>query len=945
MFALMRPYCRRLSHCLTCVAPAASFTAAGTRTAHKGRPWLRHSTYFRCKLGLLLWLTIFPASHAVQLTRIGQFQGQSVYSHSPVPFADNLGSLIPLAQSGIDIACPLDLDARHCSREICVFHGQTCPQASCFWVDVRAHEITLKQLICRALQRQEQRWMLCRVTAPLSQLPTEQYVLTDSLLPWHFVTAPVDLRPLQGSIQLVSCSRTSTCQEIYGLVSGNNRAAPDVVFRSGSTLLHHSSQPFLLPGGDSLQVGLFPQAPRPDEGASDRSDLSLSGVHPHSALRSDIPCLNVPCGAARTVVIYPHGLWFSDLDFEGSDLTSARAWVAFDQAVGHSQYVPRILRPTLRALPRAQILAAPTGVLDQAGVVDLRAVDGPVMPVYCSGANTVSAIVSQALQRSGVREAIALVEDYADLQVSCGGIALPSDFPLVATEAFALELQQLPHILPPVGADVAVDGSANGKSRLWALAPCLLVASPRAFWWALVASVILVVVQGQAGETAAVPSIEHAPPPTVYSASSEAMSVNHHNLLAQVMIAQGVTPLPPPELLFGCCYEEAGLVQVQVWDPSGVSQFALPYVSLEADLRHKLRALDPAGSRKFPTLVLPQIGWPCLQFVAPQKDPALVTVLVDTASKVYCLDVSRHDLAADIMRLLAQAEPKVTFRLDRGFVASVRHGEVIQAYRDETIDNVEIGASSLESAPSHTARWLGSTSGVYVVGPDIGLQRFTFGGDFAAPTIQSLLLEWLGSHRCQAVQLHEVQVPHYEAVVYSLPEPDRACHIFTVTDNLGHWRRPVVIAVNSDRTAAEALSGLAEGTGIPASEAPFWQGLLRLLPSVRFDSRRVLGALSPLQHHLQIDLPRAHRFGWRPLQLTQPLTRAGASASVNSDTGRKGHMAPMQGDRASGLATPAGRIAAANQARGPGTSARRSLGVWKLERCRYRADLSMGIKL
>ena len=355
----------------------------------------------------------------------------------------------------------------------------------------------------------------------------------------------------------------------------------------------------------------------------------------------------------------------------------------------------------------------------------------------------------------------------------------------------------------------------------------------------------------------------------IVQAQPPRLSIDGHHHLVRSLSAHSIEHLPPLQLMLGPQVTTRPTVGVQVWQPCERHSFTVSLDRLRWDLVHKLRSTDPASQRGRPLLIVPQFEWPSLQFVAPHKDKQFVTIVADLGDEILCLDIPKQAAAQHLLEDLQTRYPSRTFRIDRGFVATIRHGDVIRIHDDERRAPVEVGQWSAINKFGLAYSWLSQGRDAYVVGPDFPLLHIPSVRPGDRSHIMAVLTHSLGLPRCNSVKLQLVSQALLEADVYCFPRNHIPCHVLIVVDALGHWRRPILQAWEQADITHAAISSLASSQQ-PHSE--MWRALLSTTPVF-------LCQQGPEENHPErfapwtlvvLDAVRAAQFGQQFTHLREP---------------------------------------------------------------------------
>ena len=635
--------------------------------------------------------------------------------------------------------------------------------------------------------------------------------------------------------------------------------------------MHSAAQALLVPGCQTVRC--IPM-----------SEVSLqpipiaTQIHAQPEAAADrIP--DVVSRAARTVaVVYVGGIFIHHLeDAVPGDEGRGRTMQAIRHSLGLHE--PVFLRPQmlLHSLPSLQMVAIELDEVDRTALVDLRNIGGclsfaTVLPSADSTTCLYEAAVPprdwhmQQAFPALLRLGALFAQDSADLPQS-----LPSRQGVrvvtVSWRGYDGNTQPPETTGRPVSS-LSSDNISSGARHRPGLWPVLALLYCRS--WPPIAALVLFMsaLPATVGhpEGSGTSSL-FEPNPKGFLGTHDLLPTATHLQYADLLRVQPAEELPSSQIVIGGSHGVGHLICAQVWSPDRTQQFTLPVEDLQTQLKLQLKMTDSSSSRRPPVLVTPPLSWPCLQFVAPHKDPDFVTILVDLKHQVICLDVTRHRLAADLFQQLRDRLGLTELRTNRGMVASVRHGELIRVFGSQTSTHTEIGSISFSPFSPASGQWLGDLDCIYVAGPFIGLIRVA-----PAPREPLLQLPQLLFHHTgtDGTLIRLPSLPGGHSIpfpVYCLVPHDVPCHVVLVLDAHNQWLRPVIQVVQHCSSFVDALQVLSETA---APQQAFWQQLSETLPVFfPFDVRAGVVSASLVT----LDVLRASQFGWH-------LSQAGEAESL-----------------------------------------------------------------
>ena len=205
--------------------------------------------------------------------------------------------------------------------------------------------------------------------------------------------------------------------------------------------------------------------------------------------------------------------------------------------------------------------------------------------------------------------------------------------------------------------------------------------------------------------------------------------------------------------------------------------------------------------------------------------------------------------------------PQSTFRLEVLPTQVLRHGDVIQAHRDER-RVFEVGAFLVPEV-KHSERWLVGATEILITSVDLGVVRVRVPTRHTPDSLMDALQQCFGHQRCHGAYLHRLSIQQRSLDIYCLSrgnqdtltavlsDVDEASGLILLTTIDGPRDEP--LSVDSLRWAPESLGD-------------FWQDVLtRDVVWLRTVKNRFAPA-GPLHTlvFLGLDYCRAARFGWSP---------------------------------------------------------------------------------
>ena len=838
------------------------WTSSCQRGCHPGTAWgLGRRSH--CKAIICLWLLCFPTSFAMQLNAVASPRGTIVFDNPPVFSTRDAVDVMPLRL----IRTPgegEDPPAAMPARNVCIFDPQATRWPTLCRAEVRMRGCFLHNAILAALHCDRHTGRCLRVLPPLPNLPSEQYTICSTTQHWSEIAIPVDLRPLGGGISVHYVPCTATGETILAIAAtAQHLSLPSWYYcQAGPLILHPAAQVALTEHGSSVR-GILP------------SDVASETLAPPSQFVPEPTPHSAAIGPVRTVaVIYPGGILLHDVTAQiPHDSDRARVMREIRSELGLSE--PVFLRPqsTLPALPDTQLVAVELEDVDRTVIVDLRGIGGSISLVtVLPGASSHTCLFEADMppREWSIHNALPVLLRSGWIRVQ-DSTTLAQHLPSrQGIRVVTADWAATPRETPPEFEDLEEPREAVSQAALAGVSPlawalCLLTSRSRfsAHLWASLVLLSQLKVHGHPADMWLAPEQSVI---TIFRGSTDLASIEAHHRYANLLHSQPAEALPPSPLVLGGSRRCGSQICVQVWTPDVTHQFILEAADVARQLQHRLRLTDPQSQRRMPALVTPQMEWPCIQFVAPHKDPEFVTILVDLGHRLYCLDVTRHRLAADLFQQLRLKCGHEEFRINRGLVASVRHGELIRVFSEQATEAEDVGSISLQPVPPSVS-WLGVEDQVYVVGPFLDLTRIRPAPAAPASTLPQLLLSAYGVEG----ELHllpplpaDCRLP---APVYCLSPLGTDCHVVLAADTLGHWQRIVIQASLFTSSPGDALDDLASDA---RPYHNFWRRVRDSLPIIY-----TVDAAPPSRLALSllvVDPLRAYQFGWSFSQQDDPVT-------------------------------------------------------------------------
>ena len=616
----------------------------------------------------------------MQLNAVASPRGTIVFDNPPVPSTQDSADIMPLRivrHPGDATDPPASMPARN----ICVFDPQAARWPTVCRAEVRMRGCFLHNSILAVLNHNRHTGRCLSVSPPLPDLPTEQYVIGSTTQHWSVITVPVDLRLLGGGISVHSVPCTATGEDIFAAAASVQRLSlpQNYYCQVGSLVLHPAAQA-ILTGTGAFVRGLLP------------SDVKSSDADPEpTTIPAPAHPVAVTAPMRSVAVIYHNGILLHDVS--GTDPTDSDRARTMREIRGELGLVePAFLRPQvpLTALPSTQLVAVELDDVDRTVLVGLRGIGGSIaFATVLPGATCYTCLFeAEVTPRDwSIHQAMPALLSSGWLRVH-DSTSLPQHLPSrrgvrVITVAWGATPRESPPEPDEASAIPAIP-SGTFPNRLSPLVWTLLftVGSGRLslgvmlYSWALYS----IGAHGHPDDMWLAPERSSS---SIFKGSSTLAPVSAHHRYANLLHTQPAEALPPSSLVLGNSRRSGSDICIQVWTPDLNHQFVLGAEDVARQLQHRLRLTDPQGQRRMPALVTPQLEWPCVQFVAPHKDPEFVTVLVDLGHRLYCFDVTRHRLAADLFQQLRLKCGHGEFRINRGLVASVRHGELLRVFSEQ----------------------------------------------------------------------------------------------------------------------------------------------------------------------------------------------------------------------------------------------------------------------
>ena len=853
----------------------------------------------------ILWLLCFPAGHCMQLLPQGAIGSHVVFSTAPYTAPEALVSQSPSAARVLPAADVPHAQQSGSQRRFCVFSHLVGSAPMHLSTDQCIYGPALQSAVCQALSCDPQDHCLHRIVSMLPGIVAEQYQLAPLHLPWHQVILPVDLRPVGGNIQVVVTSRLSTGRAIAQAAADDQLLSlpANIMCVAGDIWLMPDAQPLLLPAGDTVQVwtvsNLARQTRAPSLHHLPHHSQPLNFAHAGTAL---------PVDGHEGVVIHAGGLiYLPETSTASPNPLGQQGRQLFESDVSAPASRFWLSPGALAELPTLQYFADASTDTDMPCIVDFRPIGGRIVVSQVEVPPAVTRGLLNAVRDSGEPIPGQSVVSLVDV----GRVALRAQQILSAPHAFGTTGEVFVlyadwssnSVFPYLQDDVTLRHRSFNAERdaadiqpssssprplpqlpLWGMSLLGTFCAPsrrlQAPILVLLGAFHLFALEGtwvpdpaEPAPEAPTPSSEAEAPEFAFVSIPSHAGIAAHHRLAHLLVTQTVEQLPPLELAIGKQAAVAQQICFQVWHPTGTSRFALSVLDIPSQLGHRLRSLDPGHDRRLPVVAHPQLDWPCVQLVAPSKDPNLVTVLADIGRNVFCLDVARHSLAADLLHKLAENFGSQAIRLDRGLSASVRHGEILRVHVGDPAPGADVGPISLLPATSAADMWCQADIGSYVLGPDVPLQWHDH-PPTATVTGELVVTAQAADQQTITVPIAPLANCPVQATIYCASRQDQPCHVFVVEDSQGHLERLVLQAAATREGPQDAFALLAQPDN---PYAPFWQAIRATMPVLVFDTALSAGHPGPFCHHVVVDFLRAAQFGWRLRQVDSPIIVHAAS--------------------------------------------------------------------
>ncbi|CAE7776023.1 unnamed protein product [Symbiodinium sp. CCMP2592] len=319
----------------------------------------------------------------------------------------------------------------------------------------------------------------------------------------------------------------------------------------------------------------------------------------------------------------------------------------------------------------------------------------------------------------------------------------------------------------------------------------------------------------------------------------------------------------------------SALFLAKVFTPGGAFHFSVSGDQSSKELQNALFRSAIPDARTFPVLVQPQFFDHSIQFVAPAREPHLVTVLVDSGTSWDCLDVPRHNAGEAILHALQLLHPGSTFRLDLGPAHPLRHGDVISAKLDQRHRPVEIGQFSLSPAALPGQTWLEELVTVAVLGMPFGLCHFQVPRNFAHTPLEEAVGAWHNFDSGDIVELLRLPLRQYALDLFCLLPSGSAVLAVVLTDLSSCSDRPIVgVVEGTDGTLPELLRLARQGT----PHDGFWADVLSrgraIMHQVHTPAHHTRSGTVCRFVHLGLDFCRAIDHGWSVSQVEEARVRS-----------------------------------------------------------------------
>ena len=754
------------------------------------------------KTALLLWLTLSPQALAVQVWQHGVMNGRPVFNTGNVPGTTDIHDIMPVRHSQANFLGTGPICRAQPTRDLGVYLPDAQVQPQLMHADDRLHGRELRLSILEAFGLRTQDWDCHRICESLPGLPAEQYVAFPRSTPWHVEYIPVDLRPCGGRVTLQLISRAVPCGFIacQAFTQQRIRVAPEgFLCRTSAGWFVPSAYVTLLPSGDAFQVwpvqriqaAVIPVTDSLPETVTleDRFATSLDSHRGVELAFHDT-------SGDNAVVLSETGLCYVRAPVFADHLSIRSVVLAQFGNLGGSgrdvTHFPRVL-PPLDNLPAIQFVAVSHWGTEQPALVDLRALSGSIAVFICRYDATPLERARQAVQQVGEPDNAAPLESY----LRTGRVSVLHREQLLDPFQPVRAGPPCPLVFVPRRSNVAAGvvgfegtahdvllddtmdrGSASEHSAARTagqrLLPLLAFGAfarssggeGRFGAPAFVASLLLAVHLHLVGSVAWTVGLGVLSPEDL-----EALApIQLHRRVVMGFYSQDASmPLHGPDIFRDA--PATVLLHFQVWSPQTHWSALVPGDATYSTLHHALHALAAPQGRGIPVLRQPQGIARSIQLVSPASEKHLVTVLVDTGTAIDCVDVPRKGAGQALQEALQRLYPQSAFRLEVLPTQVLRHGDVIQAHRDEK-RVFEVGAFLVPEV-KHSERWLVGATEILITSVDLSVVRVRVPTRHTPDSLMAALQQCFGQQRCRGARLHRLSIRQRSLAIYCLSRGDQ----------------------------------------------------------------------------------------------------------------------------------------------------------------------------
>ena len=847
----------------------------------------------RRRVVCFLWLLLFPCQ-GVQIWQQGSLQGQPVFTTSSVQPAASVLDLQSVRTPNVPLIEPVLRRGPQALRTIGVFRPQESEQPTVLISDDRVHGLLLHKMVCSAYGLAESEWQLRRLVEALPSLPTEQYILSPSHIPWDQALVPVDLRPLGGRVRLLTAHRCESCGDIAerAIQAQQLGACPVTLCRTSQGWFHPTARLLLLPYGDAFQVWPMHRVPSASLTPNVEEDDAPATLEDRFSTSLSLPAVGElafhDLSGANAVILHAHGHTYACVPSYSDHLTlrsSALSAVAVDlQIQPRGRLCCARILPPLDRMPAIQFVAAYCEDGQVLGVVDLRPSGGGVYVTQVREGATPAERIAATVQRHGEPSSeMSLASGLAQgrLQVLHREHVVDPFAPLhAAPPAPVVVLSRRSHLasgyrdpqLPSdepdiledatlgIAPDRATDASATTRfsgGTSWGSLLSLLLFAPR--WLSLLTVPYVVSCMYEPPDGGEFFQPLGGSPWHTATQHPGLASVEEHATLGRSLPSMDSRPS-----LSLSVDDNVGVPEFRfcVWSPGEGTCFFLPGRSAPITLRERLLEAKVRLGRGDCTVWDPSPADRGLHYVATAEDTAIVTVIADTGREYLCLDVPRIRFGSGLLSAVQLLCPDRCFRIADSIRTPVRHGDVIRLF-DEPMENCrspQFYVPRFTYPPSMEP----GTQLVYIASVDMGMIRLKVPVGVETHTLEQALVVWLGRQRCLGVRLHKLDVDA-AVPVYCLPRRGRSTLAIGLLDLADPIMDTIVHVVDTEESADLDCAILREPW---RAASLFWNDVLARGPVcvACWHSRPTDSAGGPRFRMvaLGLDVCRALGTGWRP---------------------------------------------------------------------------------